>query len=125
MASASGRWPENGVAVGLGQRLAHAAGHDPCGMNALSAQPFDDLLAKLAQADAIQRQLGILLGHAEDIALRRVGIHAEQQIGRGKMEQAQRVRLRDLRQSKDAAQLVRRRAEFVPPATRRRPSPRR
>ena len=34
--------------------------------------------------------------HAEDVALRRVGIHAEQQIGRRQMKEAERVGLHDL-----------------------------
>ncbi len=106
MASASGKDAQNGVAVFLSQRLAHATGHDPRGMNALASEPLDDLLAELAQADAVERQLRIFLGDSEDIALRRIGVHAQKQIGRRKVEQAQSVRLRDLRQSEDAAQLV-------------------
>ena len=109
MASASGMRAQNGIAIRLGERFADAARHDPCGMDALATQALDDLLAKLAQADAVARQLGILLRHSKDVAVRGIGVHAEQQVRRGKMEEAQRVRLHDLRQSEDAAQFVGRR----------------
>ena len=39
------------------ERLGHAARHDPAGMDALAAQQLDDLLAELAQPDAVARQL--------------------------------------------------------------------
>ena len=81
--------PENGVAVRLGERLADASGNDPRGMNTLSAQLLDDFLSKLAQTDAVKRQGRVLLCDAEDIALGRIGIHAEEQVRRGKMEEAQ------------------------------------
>ena len=106
MASASGRAHENGVPVGLGERLADAAGDDPRRMDALAAEPLDDALAELAQADAVAGELGVLLRNAEDVAGGRIGVHAEQQVGRREMEQAQSVRLDDLRQFENAAQLV-------------------
>ena len=46
---------------------------------------------------------GIDLHHAENIALRFVGIHAQQQIGRGQIEKTQRVRLDHLRQVQQSA----------------------
>ena len=101
-----GQRTKNGVAVRFCQRFADAAGHHPGGMDALSPEALDDLLTKLPQADAVERQLGILFRDAEDVALCRIGVHAEQQVGRGKMKQAERMRLRDLREPEDAAQLV-------------------
>ena len=53
---ASGIAGQDPVAVSRRQRLADAAGHDPCRMDALAAEPLDDLLAELAQADAVARQ---------------------------------------------------------------------
>jgi hypothetical protein len=49
-------------------------------MDALAGQPLDDLLAELAQADAVFGHGGVGLDHAEDVARGRVGIHAEQQV---------------------------------------------
>ena len=87
MASASGSSAQYAVDVLRGQRTVDAAGYDPGGVNPLAAEHFDDLLADLAQANAVAGQLRMRLGHAEDVALRRVGIHAEQQIGRRKVEE--------------------------------------
>ena len=75
-------------------------------MNPLAAQQFDDLLPELAQANAVARQLRMCVQHAKDVALGRIGIHAEQKIRRRQMEEAQRMRLHDLRQVHDAAQLL-------------------
>ena len=104
MARASGQSPQNGVAIGFGERFADSAGNDPRGMNSLATQPLDDFLPKLAQTDSVEREFGILLGDAKYVAFRRVGIHAEEQIGRGKVKETERVGLRHLRQSEDAAQ---------------------
>ena len=71
MASASGIAERIASRFNCGQRLADSAGHHPRRVNSLAAQPLDDLLAELAQADAVARQLGILLDHAEDV--RRAG----------------------------------------------------
>src|SRR3984885_3971056 len=78
----------------------------------LSTHLLDDFLSKLAQTDAVERQGWVLLCDAEDIALGRIGIHAEEQVRRGKMEEAQCVGLRDLGESEDSAQLVGRRRDF-------------
>src|ERR1700686_2890756 len=101
-----GNRPKDGVPIGLGERLAHPPGNDPRGMDALPAQALDDALAELTQANAIERELGILLRDSKDVAGGRIGVHAEQQVGRREVEQAQSVRLGDLRQSKDAAKFV-------------------
>ena len=49
-------------------------------------------------------EFGIRANDAEDVAVFRIGIHAEEQIRRGKIEEAERVRLDDLREIQDAAQ---------------------
>jgi hypothetical protein len=85
--------------------LGDAAGDDPAGMNALVAEQLDDVLAKAAQADAGAAQFRLGGDDAEDVARGGVGLHAEQQVGRGEIEEAQRVRLDHLRQVQHAAQL--------------------
>ena len=97
---------EHGVALLQGQRIGDAAGDDPGGMDLLAAERFDDALADLAQPDAVLRQLGILTHDAEDVARDRVGVPAQQQIGRGQMEEGQRMRLGELRQIHDPPQLL-------------------
>ena len=82
------------------------AGNDPCGMDALAPEALDDALAELPQANAVQRELGILLRDSKNVAGGGIGVHAEQQVRRRKMKQAESVRLRDLGQSEDAAQFV-------------------
>ena len=59
------------------QRLADAARHDPGRVDALAAETLDDLLAELAQRDAVARQVGSGLGNAHDVAPGRVGVEAE------------------------------------------------
>ena len=58
--------------------------------DAATAKHFDNPLAELPHPDAVLGDLRKLLGHAENVALRRVGIHAEQEIWRGQVEEAQR-----------------------------------
>ena len=74
-------------------------------MDALGAEQFDDVLAEAAQPDSCASQFRPCGGNAEDVALCRIGFHAQQQIGRRKMEEAQRVRLHHLGQVQHAAQL--------------------
>ncbi len=69
-----------------------------------AARPFDDLLAELAQGDAVARQVGVLLDHAQHVARGGIGIHAQQQVGRRKMEEAERVRLHELAAVQQLAQ---------------------
>ena len=64
----------------------------------LRAEQLDDVLAEAAQSDAGQAQVGPGCRHAEDVARCGVGLHAQQQIGRGEMEEAQGVRLDHLGQ---------------------------
>ena len=59
----------------------------------------------MPQADAVSRKLGIILKYSPQIALGRVGIHPQQQIGRGQIENAQRMRLYNLRHVENTAQL--------------------
>ncbi len=56
---------QNRIAIFLAQRIVHSAGHNPCRMNALSTQPFDDLLPEFAKGDTITRQAWVLLKHPE------------------------------------------------------------
>ena len=84
-------------------------------MDALLRQPLDHLLAELAQRDAVARQLGMLLDQPSDVAAGRVGVHAQQQVRRGEMEEAERVRLHDLRAVQQLAQLRGRRRECARP----------
>src|SRR6185437_8930137 len=97
---------QNRIAVILRERIAYAAGHDPRGVNPFPAKALDNLLAKLAQADAVLRELRVLLQYAEDIALSRVGVHAQQNVGRGQVEQGEGMRLHNLRKPEDASQFV-------------------
>ena len=73
-------------------------------MDALAGQPFDRLLAELAQRDAVARALGMLFDQAQHVAARRIGIHAQQQVGRREVEEAQRVGLHELRAMQQFAQ---------------------
>ncbi len=90
----------------LAQRAAHAARNGPRRMNFFAAEHLDDLLAELAQADAGAGQLRVRRDQAENIALRRGRVPAEQKIRRAQMEEAQRVRLDDLAEVHQAAQFV-------------------
>src|SRR5271165_4590724 len=108
---------EADVGVGLGdhgqdfialcglQRLCDAAGHNPSGMNALFAQKLNDVLSEAAQSDAGAAQFRPGGDDAEDMARFGVGLHAQQQVGRGEIKEAQRVGLNHLGQIQHAAQL--------------------
>jgi hypothetical protein len=56
----------------------------------------DDLLAELAQQHALAGDVGVGLGHADDVALGGLRVEAEQQVGRGQVEEVQGVRLQHL-----------------------------
>src|SRR5581483_659992 len=73
------------------QGLAHATRNHPGRMNALSGHPLNNLLTDLAQADAIPRHGWVFLKNAENIALRRVPVHSQQEVGRREVEEAQGV----------------------------------
>lgn len=74
-------------------------------MDPLAAQPFDDLLAELADPYPVAGKLGVCPGKADDIAVRRVRLGAEQEIRGGEVEEAEGVRLDDLRQVEHLAQV--------------------
>jgi len=84
-----------------------AAGYRTGAMYPLAGGQADDLLAVLAQQDALLRDLGIFLRHADDVAPADFGVETEQQVGRGQVEEVQRVRLQDLAVVHQAAHLVR------------------
>ena len=85
----------------------HAARHAPGRVNLLPAERGDDLLAELAKPDPAARQLGLRGDQAEHVALRRIALQAEKQVGRAHVEEAQRVRLNDLGEVHQPAQLFR------------------
>ena len=82
-----------------------AAGDHPCRVDPLAAETFDDLLAEAAQGDAVASELRVVGGDAEEVAPGRVGVEAEQQVGRREVEEAEGVGLHDLGQVHDPAQL--------------------
>ncbi len=82
-----------------------AARDDARRVDALAAQPLDDLLAPLAQLDAVPCQLRVLAGDADDVADRRVRVEPEQQVGRREVEEGQGVALDDLAQVDDPPQV--------------------
>jgi len=81
-----------------------AAWHDPAGVDALAGESFDDLLAELAEADAAAAEFRIGPHDAEDVAVLGIGVHAEKEIGGGEIEEAESVRLENLREIQDAAE---------------------
>ena len=75
-------------------------------MDALSAQALNNLLPELAQMNAVARQFRLLLENSKQISLGGICVHAQKQVGRGQIKEAQGVRLHHLRQTKNAAQFV-------------------
>ena len=76
-------------------------------MDTLLGQAFDHQQAELAQLDAGARQLGIGFDETGHIASGGIVVHAEKQVGRREIEEAERVRLHDLRAVDDLAQPLR------------------
>ncbi len=74
-------------------------------MDALRSEQFDDVLAETAQSDAGAAEFRPSSGYAKDVALRRIGLHTQQQVGGGQMKETERVRLDHLRQIQHAPQL--------------------
>jgi hypothetical protein len=68
------------VALLDGEVLVDAAGDRAGAVDLLAGRGLDDLLAVLAHHHALHRQVGVLGGDADDVADRRVGIEAEQQV---------------------------------------------
>ena len=77
----------------------------------LPAMWRDDFLPELARHDALHGEIGKGRGDADDVALGDLALEAEQEIGRGEMEEVQRVRLHDLPVVQQAAQLLGRRRQ--------------
>ena len=94
--SAFGDPPADLVARGRVHGGQHAAGSAPGGVNAFAAYQLDDALPELAQADAAAGEIEVVFDQAEEIPLLGRGIHAQQQVGRREMEEAQRVGLQQL-----------------------------
>jgi hypothetical protein len=78
-------------------------------VNTLAAEALDDLLSELAQLDAVASEFRVLFQDTEDVALGGIGVHAEQEVRRGQVEQTQSMRLDHLGKTEDAAQFVSRR----------------
>ncbi len=85
-----------GVAVFHGEVLVHPAGYGAGGMDLAPAGGLDDLLAELADEDRPLADLRITLEHCDDVTLLRWRIKAEQKVGRGEVEDVQRVGLQQL-----------------------------
>src|SRR5579863_1544193 len=100
-----GEHGQNLVAFIGGKRLGDAAGYHPSGVNAFVAEQFDDALTEAAQADAGAAEFRVGRGETDDVAHLGIGIHAQQQVGGGEIEEAERVRLHHLRQVQHAPQL--------------------
>ena len=66
----------------------------------------DDFLPELAGHDALHGEIRKGRGDADDVALGDLALEAEQEIGRGEMEEVQRVRLHHLPVVQQAAQLL-------------------
>ena len=105
MSKASGRALRISAATRFVQRFAHAAGHGPGRVYASAAEDADRLLAELAQADAVARDLRVLLDQAGHVAQVRVAVHAEQEVGTAEVEEAQGVALHELAPVHQPAQL--------------------
>jgi hypothetical protein len=71
-------------------------------MNAPAAQGFHDLLAELAEPDAVTRDVGVGGGQSHEAPLRRIGVVAEQQVRGGQVEERQGVGLDDLAEVHEA-----------------------
>ena len=85
------------AAILVAQRVAHAAGHGPRRVNAATAEHFDHLLPKAAQANPVTCDVRVLVDQPHDISFGRVAVHAEQQVRPAQVEEAQRVALHQLR----------------------------
>jgi HAMP domain-containing protein len=94
------------VALGGREALVDAARDGARAVDALARGVADHFLAVLAQQHALLRDVGVLGRHADDVAAGDVGVEAEQQVGRGEVEEVQRVRLQDLPVVHQAADLL-------------------
>ena len=99
------------IAIGDAERLVHSARNDAGAVNALAGDMRDDLLPELARHHALHREIRKRRGDADDVALGDLALEAEQQVGRGEMEEMQRMRLHDLPVMEQTAQLLGRRGQ--------------
>jgi hypothetical protein len=89
-----------------GERLVHAAGDRAGAMHALAGGHADHFLAVLAQQHAFLGDFGMRGDDADDVARGDIGTEAEQQVGRGQVEEVQGVGLQDLAGMHQAADLL-------------------
>ncbi len=82
-------------------------------MDLLAGRGQDDLLPELAQQDGPGGQLAVVGDDPDDVADGRVGIGAEEQVGRGQVEEVQGVRLEHLAVVHQPAHLFGRRGEAL------------
>src|SRR3974390_13196 len=87
------------------ERGTDTAWDDPGTVHTFLSKAFDKLQAKFTQFNAVASHFRIPGNDAEDIAGCRIGIHAEQKVGRGEVEEAERMRLHDLRKMNQLAKL--------------------
>ena len=76
-------------------------------MHAFLGKPLDYLQAELSQFDPVPRQLWVPGDDAQHISRGRIGIHAQKEIRSGKIEEAQSMRLYNLGEVHELAQLFR------------------
>src|SRR5579859_4474639 len=98
---------ENLVALLFAERLIDAARHRPSRMDPFAGQQLNDALTELAEGHPIGANLRMALRDMQDASLLGIGIHTEQQIRGGEIEEAERVRLDKLRQIQNAPQVRR------------------
>src|SRR5689334_8841914 len=65
-------------------------------MHSLLGETLNNHQAELAQLDAVARKFRMICDDSQYIARSNVRIHAEQEVGCGKIKEAQRMRLNDL-----------------------------
>ena len=104
-ARASGRPARIWSRVSAARGAAMPPGHHPGRVDALAADRLDHLLAEAAQPDPVAGQLRVGPQHPEQVPAVRLGVEAEQQIGRGQVEEAEGVGLHHLGQVQDPAQV--------------------
>ena len=90
---------------------AHAARHRPGRVDLATPKSLDHPLAELAQADAGAGQVRVGGDQAEHIALGRVAVPAQQEIGAAEMKEGEGVALGDLGQVHQPPQLLGRRRD--------------
>ncbi len=104
---------EEGVALRDGQVLVDAARDGTGAVDLLAGRGQDDLLPELAQQDPLDGEVPVLEGDADDVPDGRVGVHAEEQVGRDEVEEMQGVGLEHLAVVHEPPHLLGRRREPV------------